>query len=218
MIKLLRSIYSLVHDEELRAGIASDLIWRVLDDEEGIKDLAVDTLDDLWLRGRSSRGDGTADLANVLVAVIIKSGERQPPMADFIKALIARHAEKGTKPALHQLQGVADILIDRLAEGYEDATSHLVGYIKTVHVLLTASPTGLSVGKAATLLPFLKSATNAEEQLVSEFVLRIFNVTLPSMPKSSSKFARDLQAVLLPMLNKPSPLGGLSVRNKLGAV
>lgn len=44
-----------------------------------------------------------------------------------------------------------------------------------------------------------------EEQTISEYLLRIFTSCVADMPKASgSKFGESLQAVLLPLLNKPN--------------
>lgn len=44
----------------------------------------------------------------------------------------------------------------------------------------------------------------ADEQLICDYLLKIFRSTVIAMPKTSSKFAGNLQAALLPMLNRPS--------------
>lgn len=94
--------------------------------------------------------------------------------------------------------------------------------MKTVSVLNAVDASLLSMAKATLLLPFLKSATTvrpvsryspprthpcsaqAEEQTISDNLLRIFRAGVLASPKTSTKFGKDLQASLLPMLNKPS--------------
>jgi cohesin loading factor subunit SCC2 len=99
-----------------------------------------------------------------------------------------------------------------------------VAAVKTVSVLNAVDASLLSMAKATLLLPFLKSATTvrlcalylslgskltlnveqAEEQTISDNLLRIFRAAVLASPKTSTKFGKDLQASLLPMLNKPS--------------
>lgn len=103
--------------------------------------------------------------------------------------------------------------------------------IKTIHVLNAADPSLLSTAKATILLPFLKSASTVrssalttsrellaywpqpsqpQDQLISDYLLKIFRSAVMAMPKSTSKFSRDLQAALVPMLNKPGSSTGVS--------
>lgn len=44
--------------------------------------------------------------------------------------------------------------------------------------------------------------------LISDYLLKIFRSTVIALPKTASKFARDLQTALTAMLNKPSLAGG----------
>jgi hypothetical protein len=43
-----------------------------------------------------------------------------------------------------------------------------------------------------------------DEQLMSDYLLKIFRSCVPSMPKSAIKFAGSLQDTLLTMINKPA--------------
>lgn len=81
--------------------------------------------------------------------------------------------------------------------------------MKTVHLLSSVDPNLLSTAKATMLLPFLKSAATPEEQVISDYLLRIFRAAVVAMPKTSTKFGRDLQGALVPMLNKPSQSVGV---------
>lgn len=46
-----------------------------------------------------------------------------------------------------------------------------------------------------------------EEQVIAEYLMKIFTSVLPSMTSSSSKFTRDLQETLRSLLNKPAAVG-----------
>ncbi len=47
---------------------------------------------------------------------------------------------------------------------------------------------------------------------MAEFVLKIYRLTIPMMPKTATTFAADLSAALLPMIAKPS--GRLTVSDR----
>jgi cohesin loading factor subunit SCC2 len=57
------------------------------------------------------------------------------------------------------------------------------------------------------LHPFFKP----EEQVTSDYLLKIFRVSIPHMPKTAVKFGNELQLALQPMILKPSTAGGVQV-------
>lgn len=107
------------------------------------------------------------------------------------------------------------------------ARQNVVYCIKTVYLFSTAHPGVISFSKATTLLPYLKNPSNVrpssdlsalliskqpEEQLISDYLLKIFRASIPLMPKTAAKFGAELQQTLQPMIAKPSSSGGLLVR------
>jgi cohesin loading factor subunit SCC2 len=50
-----------------------------------------------------------------------------------------------------------------------------------------------------------------EEQVTSDYLLKIFRVSIPHMPKTAVKFGNELQLALQPMILKPSTAGGVQV-------
>lgn len=61
----------------------------------------------------------------------------------------------------------------------------------------------------------LTSRMQPEEQVISDTLLKVFRSCVNTLGKGTSKFPRDLQAALLPMLNKPSPSASVNVRGLL---
>jgi cohesin loading factor subunit SCC2 len=51
----------------------------------------------------------------------------------------------------------------------------------------------------------------SEELAVSDYLLKIFRISIPHMPKTAVKFGQELQLVLQPMIVKPSHIGGVVV-------
>jgi cohesin loading factor subunit SCC2 len=46
---------------------------------------------------------------------------------------------------------------------------------------------------------------------ISDYLLKIFKVAVPHMPKTAAKFGQELQAALQPMIIKPSGGGGVQI-------
>lgn len=51
----------------------------------------------------------------------------------------------------------------------------------------------------------------AEEQVTSDYLLKIFRASIPHLPRTAAKFGTELQIILQPMIIKPSSIGGLAV-------
>ncbi|GAA6048643.1 hypothetical protein JCM3770_001996 [Rhodotorula araucariae] len=207
VIKLLRVLYGTVREEEHRVDISRKLAYRVFDEDDGIKELAVETIEELWFgpppKGAAQVADASLpQLASIITQTAGVFKDRPPPVDEALRLIMAKHAEKGTKPPLERLRLVMESLIDSLVEDERDVD--LVAGIKTVHLLSSVDASLLSTAKATMLLPFLKSAATPEEQVISDYLLRIFRAAVVAMPKTASKFGRDLQGALVPMLNKPS--------------
>lgn len=95
--------------------------------------------------------------------------------------------------------------------------------IRTIHLFTSAYPQLLTASKASTLLPYLKGAISSiekkskenkassteDEQMIADYLLKIFRAAIPHMPKTATGFGQDLQLALQPMILKPS--AGLNV-------
>ena len=46
---------------------------------------------------------------------------------------------------------------------------------------------------------------------MTDYLLRVFRISIPYMPKTAVKFGQELQLVLQPMIVKPSNVGGVVV-------
>lgn len=46
---------------------------------------------------------------------------------------------------------------------------------------------------------------------MTDYLLRVFRISIPHMPKTAVKFGQELQLVLQPMIVKPSNVGGVVV-------
>ena len=110
----------------------------------------------------------------------------------------------------------------------------MVNCIRTIYLFSAAYPPILSGSNASTLLPYLKNASTVstciyiaflciltnptlqpEELATSDYLLKIFRVSMPHMPKTAAKFGHELQAALQPMILKPSTGGThVSFRNR----
>lgn len=101
-------------------------------------------------------------------------------------------------------RGLVDHLLAALV-GVEPAAGKFVDWMSTVHTVVMAHPTALSVFRTKALLPHLRAAQGAAELKVAELIVRILRVRLPSLPRTTRLFAEKLQATLAAAINRVPP-------------
>ncbi|KAF8158512.1 hypothetical protein B0H34DRAFT_797892 [Crassisporium funariophilum] len=227
VIKLLKSFYSVTHDNVRRIDIATRLVLRMLDEDDTVKDLAIKTIEELWfppvplasaLKTRTTAPSNNPHDKSALlskVAVIMGTSanfkDRQSPLEDVLHKIMAEK-EGNEAFSLHaRYSEICEALIDGLVDASDLPGFTVINCIRTIYLLTSAYPSILSGTNASTLLPYLKNASTPEELTTSDYLLKIFRVSIPHMPKTAAKFGHELQAALQPMIIKPSGGGGVQI-------
>ncbi|KAF8073449.1 hypothetical protein FPV67DRAFT_1559883 [Lyophyllum atratum] len=225
VIKLLKSFYSVTEDTTRRIDIATRIVLRMLDEDETVRDLAIKTIEELWfpaaalpsaMKSRTAASANAHDKAPLLTKVAVIMGtsanfkDRQSPLEDLLhKLMVEKNGSEAT--TLHaRYTEICETLIDGLVDASDLPGFTVINCVRTIHLFTSAYPAILSGSNASTLLPYLKNATTQEGQATSDYLLKIFRVSIPHMPKTAAKFAQELQTALQPMIIKPSG-GGVQV-------
>lgn len=145
VIKLLRVLYHALPDDKYKVDISRKLVYRVFDEDDGIKarlrfcpglrisrprltdclsrtqELAVETIEEVWFGApsKSAAQDPAASLAQLAGIITQTAGvfkDRPPPVDEALRLIMAKHAEKGTQPPLERLKLIMESLIDGLVE------------------------------------------------------------------------------------------------------
>ncbi|KAG9123567.1 Sister chromatid cohesion protein 2 [Ceratobasidium sp. 392] len=225
VIKLLKSLYSLTDNVARRVDICTKLVLRMLDEDDGIKDLSISSIEELWFSdGNESntnrRGTARENGANssgymtnktsVIMGVNANFRDRHSPLEDMLHEIISRKGDKDANSIVQRYIDVCDALTDTLVDAQEIPGFSVVNCIRTVYVFTAAHPTVMSTRKAAVLLPYLKSGATADDQAIADYLLKIFRSCIPRMPAGTSKFGTELQQTLEPMVIKPSGAAGVA--------
>jgi cohesin loading factor subunit SCC2 len=136
VIKLLKSFYAVTEDQKQRIDICVRLIFRLNDEDDSVKDLALKSLEELWFPAltmqklRSGPSVSTDDRSELLskVAVIMGSAanfrDRQSPVEDLLHRIMSSK-EGSEAEVLHKRYAeICETLID----GLVDATN-LPGFV-----------------------------------------------------------------------------------------
>jgi cohesin loading factor subunit SCC2 len=149
VIKLLKAYYYVTYDNVLRVDISTRLILRMLDEDDGVKELAVRTLEDLWFQNGLSMSNSSFkapamsnlrdnDVLQAKVAVVMGVSahfkDRQSPLENMLYQIIAdRDGEDAT--FLHaRYAEICGVLIDGLVDA-----SDLPGFVG-VHAVFIGVP------------------------------------------------------------------------------
>uniref|UniRef100_A0A0W0G0I9 Sister chromatid cohesion protein n=1 Tax=Moniliophthora roreri TaxID=221103 RepID=A0A0W0G0I9_MONRR len=193
-----------------QVDIATRLVLRMLDEDDGVKDLAIKTIGELWFPPSSSASSTTQSLVNKVAVIMGVSAmfnrSQSSPLEDLLHKIMFGK-ESGKQKEIEEICGV---LIDGLVDASDLPGFTVNNCIRTIHLVASAYPSVITSSTAQTLLPYLKSPTNAEEQSTSDYLLKIFRSAIPTMPKTAIKFGQELQSTLQPMIIKPSNIGGLA--------
>ncbi|KIJ60270.1 hypothetical protein HYDPIDRAFT_32393 [Hydnomerulius pinastri MD-312] len=226
VIKLLKQYYSVTEDLNRRVDISTKLVLRMLDEDDTVKDLAIKTMEELWFQNPSSQLVSTKsrlppsssqaqDKASLLSKVSVIMGvsayfkDRQSPLEDLLHKIMSSQSPTDT-PFMHaRYSEICETLIDGLVDASDLPGFTVQSCIRTLYLFATAYPSVLSGSNASTLLPYLKNPSSSDELAVSDYLLRVFRISIPHMPKTAVKFGQELQLVLQPMIVKPSNVGGV---------
>ncbi|CED83634.1 Sister chromatid cohesion protein SCC2/Nipped-B [Phaffia rhodozyma] len=215
-IKLLRSLYSLTTSIPLKIDMCVKLIERIDDEDETVKDLAVHTIEELWFQeddqvlaqNSVSRVTTRSSMQSKTLVFIGVAGcfkERQNPIESFLTQMVSDNAKKvdsrTASATREKFQELCDALIDLLIDASDQSDFSISNCIKAVYHLCVAYPGCIYSSKASHLLPYLRSPTNADEQAISSYLLKIFRQIVTKMPKTATTFAKKLEGKLLPMVN-----------------
>ncbi|CAO1626974.1 unnamed protein product [Sympodiomycopsis kandeliae] len=217
--------------QDLAMGILSNIWLKIgsagLEEPESSKvteDAAKEEADQAETDVATELGDDVS----IIVSVASRIRERPSPLEEVFRRF-GNHKPSGEVDAkvAQRLRGLCDLLIsglgdDSVAEvdavsgstatavpvaSKERATdlsgASVLARIKTIHLVVSTNPAVLSIGKAKSLLPFVKRVQTAEDSVQLETLLRIFRESLPLMPKTALSFANQLELLLRPMLNNP---------------
>ncbi|KAG8957597.1 Sister chromatid cohesion protein 2 [Tulasnella sp. 419] len=234
IIKLLRTLYSMFESDGSRqVDICTKLVSRMSDEDDTVKELAMKTLEELWFgeatlpsnpkntqRIRVSAGpeeskeeqveNRARSTAFVIMSVAGNFGDRHSPVEDLLHQVVAsKEGSQAKSTVLERYKETLDALINSLVDGQSYPGFNLVSCIKTVHLLVAAHPAMMTTAHAKSLLPYLKNTTNKEDQMIADYILKVYCACIPQLPKTASQFAQELQSTLASRIQKPPTIATL---------
>jgi cohesin loading factor subunit SCC2 len=152
VIKLLKSFYYITDDTSRLVDISTRMILRMLDEDDGVKELATRTMEELWFKdapsvltlttktsgSSTSRGNGVLAKVTVIMGVSANFKDRQSPFENLLRNIMA-NGEKAETSFLHaRYAEICEVLIDGLVDA-----SDLPGFVSiytAINNLSTCNP------------------------------------------------------------------------------
>lgn len=150
VIKLLKSFYVVTDVVERRIDICTRLVFRMMDEDDTVKDLAVKTLEELWfqnttipvsaMKGRSTAPQNPDDKGPLLSKVVVIMGvslnfkDRQSPLEDILHKIMVDKDTDASKLRTSYAE-VCETLIDGLVDA-----SDLPGFVRTFLYYFSSPP------------------------------------------------------------------------------
>ncbi|WVO15130.1 hypothetical protein L204_102774 [Cryptococcus depauperatus] len=207
VIKILKGIFANMEEKKMQVDICCRLIALIDDQDPGIIDLSAKTLTELIF----SEGGNTASL---LVEIMDDYRGSQAVLEKATNEVFQECKNIGQKARFGK---IINDLVSHLIDATEQTEFDTLNHVRAIWLLVTSDPTQIDPQKASILLTYLRPPTNLEDQTVNELLLRIFQKTIPRMPRTASMFAQDLTKALLPMITRPA--GGFqSLREVIGCL
>ncbi|KAG9292179.1 hypothetical protein G9A89_023899 [Geosiphon pyriformis] len=229
VIKLLRDIYLKSSDQTIMIDIGCKILLRINDDDDHVKELALKTIQELWLTPFSYQRNVTIEIEDLdeddegqseflnmsqtgkkevltrsllIVGVSSKLGERNGYILGGLFKKILEKENKQKREILNICQCIVDCLFEHLLT-LQDANSktEVVSCISTICLLSNASPS-LVKRHVLTLQPYLKGASTSEDQAIMYYVLLIYRSVLPLIKRPNPAFLAEVEAALLSLLAK----------------
>lgn len=214
-MKLARDIYLRNRGKSLRCSIANGLLRRVQDPDETVRDLARQTIEEVWFAPFYSN-DGTAAYQTSIaehVALIIqtvKTGTTTEILDKVFQNILApeNKATEGPFEVCTKLVGEMFGLLDN-PETEDSSVPSGRDALQVLTIFAKADATLFNLEQIRLLKPQLASFSGAEELAAFRAVTVIYKRVLPQLPTIQSQFLSEIRLQLLKGIGKISSRGAL---------
>lgn len=213
VVRLLKDIYNVVDDIDIKVEIADRLVRRVEDEESSISELVVTILTEFFfgpldlgginsadIQYQYSRNRATGQITTILEAVWKRGDKITRLLGQFFVKLF--HPVKGI--ASSTSKATAKVLVEELTEraAEEQDGETLDKLLGLLSEIVSANGSFVSQDQLALLLGFIVDESVSTAPLACYYVLLIFKKSIDNVGPLRPQFLQDLQTALLRRLSK----------------
>jgi cohesin loading factor subunit SCC2 len=211
-IKLLKDIYLRNEKKDIRSAIADALLHRVTDLDEGVQELARQTIEEVWMQPFylpvSAVDDfpvpyrlAIADHVSMMVKTIQRRNEVSVVLDKVLQSMLSndsKHAAANFRVCKTLVAAMFDTIIDDSGSGADearDALQLLMIFAKANAKLFTADQIQL-------LPPYIADLQKEDDLAKFRSVVVIFRHVFPQLSKVHSKFLENVRVTLLQAMSR----------------
>lgn len=211
-IKLLKDIYLRNEKKDIRSAIADALLHRVTDLDEGIQELARQTIEEVWMQPFYLPVSVTEDLSvpyrlaiadhvSMMVKTIQRRNEVSVVLDKVLQSMLSnesRHSAANFRVCKTLVAAMFDTIIDNSGSGVDearDALQLLMIFAKANAKLFTADQIQL-------LPPYIADLQKEDDLAKFRSVVVIFRHVFPQLSKVHSRFLENVRITLLQAMSR----------------
>jgi cohesin loading factor subunit SCC2 len=213
-MKLSKDIYLRNSNRELRSNIADHLLHRVTDLDEGVQELARQTIEEVWMSPfyhPTSSDDNSAKFKLGMadhVALMIKTVQRGSGVSTVLDKVLQNMLSSDSKFAAANFRvckalvaTMFETIIDNSAgEGNETSSARDALHILTIFAKSNAKL--FTPDQIRLLQPYIANVKDGDDLAVYRSVVIIFRHVLPHLSKSNNTFLAAVRKELIPAVSR----------------
>ncbi|RYP72683.1 hypothetical protein DL771_004019 [Monosporascus sp. 5C6A] len=207
-MKLARDIYLGNQSKDVRSAIANGLLHRTQDPDEGVRELARQMIEEVWMFPFYKEDDSTAFKQSLTehVALIVQTVRQGNTalMLDKVFQMIlqpgAKLADANAKVCTRLVASMFD-LVDNV-ESDDPAVPSGKDALQVLMIFAKADPKLFTFEQIRLLKPHVASVSTSEDMAVSRAVVVIYRRVLPQVSSVNTQFLADVRKDLMPAVSK----------------
>ncbi|KAH0547733.1 hypothetical protein FGG08_000224 [Glutinoglossum americanum] len=211
-MKILKDIYLRNAKKDIKSAIASALLHRVKDSDQGVSDLARQTFEEIWISPfyrPAGASEETAQYKLAItegVAIIVKTvqrGDSVSPVLDGLLQTILSNDSKNNAANFRVCKSMVAAMFDDILDGQEEpdkpGRQHV---LQTLTVFAKANPRLLTPEQLQLLQPYIENLSKNDDLHVYRSVIVIFRCALPYLSGLQTSFLTAVQKALMESVSK----------------
>jgi cohesin loading factor subunit SCC2 len=210
-IKMLKDIYLRNDLKKERAAIADAIIARMQDNEESVKDIARQTMEEIWFlpfQRIELDGDGAVEgrlRYGAQAGLLIHTVESSDSIAEILESMVREFTTKSKAANAHFR--VCHTLVRILFDGIIDSSDikgkpEQPAILRCLAIFAKANPKLFNAGQLERLEPYTQNLTSSDDLEVYRSAVAILRHVMPHQATLKQDFLQKLQTALLGSTSK----------------
>ncbi|KAI5866641.1 ARM repeat-containing protein [Durotheca rogersii] len=207
-MKLARDIYLGNESKEVRSTIANGLLHRTQDPDEGVRDLAKQMIEEVWISPFYKDDDSVAFKQSLtdhvaLMVQTVRLGNTAFVLDKVFQTILSpdsKLAEANSRVCTRLVANLVDLISSPDSDDPSIPTSR--DAFQVLMIFAKADPKLFTFEQIRQLEPHIASVSTSEDLAVSRAVVVIYRRVLPQVSSVHSKFLADVRKVLMPATSK----------------